>query len=295
MVITVIIAAAACVTAAAAAIIVFLTAGRKSSPEYADFYGTRFAHRGLYDNSPDKNRPENSLAAFALAVRCGLGVEFDIHLSRDGVPVVYHDDSLSRLCGIDKPIASFTADELHEIKILGTNQYIPRLSEVLGVIGGKVPIIAEFKCTPGGEYSVLELCEKAAPMLEEYGGSYCIESFNPYVVGWYKKNRPDVFRGQLSEKFSTKAGRRDRAALFMLSELLLNFVGRPDFVSYNCRDIYTFGFRLWRHIYGGAVSLWTVRDEGLMTSLCERGEADCCIFESFVPADIYLNGAGAAS
>ncbi len=282
MITAIIVSAAAALLVLIAALIIFLTAGRSKSPEFDEFFGGYFAHRGLYDNSPDKNRPENSLAAFSLAAERGFGVEFDIHISSDGVPVVFHDDTLRRLCGIDKRISELTSEELHQIKILGTDQYIPTLSEVLDIVGGRVPIIAELKCSPN-EYAPAALCEAAAPMLEARGGRYCIESFNPYVVGWYKKNRPNVFRGQLSEKFKSSGKPYERAVLYMLSELMMNFVGRPDFVSYNCRHTNVLGFKLWRHLYGGKVSFWTVRDADTCEKLLQSGEGDCVIFERFVP------------
>ena len=62
--------------------------------------------------------PENSMAAFEAAVAAGAdGIEFDVHLSRDGVPVIIHDDTLQRTHGLRKRVADMTADELREVRV----------------------------------------------------------------------------------------------------------------------------------------------------------------------------------
>ena len=88
-----------CAAGAAAALPVFLLApGHASRRQKAPFMGMNFAHRGLH--SRDKSVPENSIAAFRLAAREGYGVELDVHLSQDGQVVVFHDDTLERVCGV---------------------------------------------------------------------------------------------------------------------------------------------------------------------------------------------------
>jgi glycerophosphoryl diester phosphodiesterase len=73
--------------------------------------------------------PENTIAAFEAAIAAGAdGIEFDVHLSRDGVPVIIHDDTLQRTHGLRKRVADMTADELHEVRV-------PRLSELFHLVG----------------------------------------------------------------------------------------------------------------------------------------------------------------
>ena len=55
-----------------------------------------YAHRGLHDSS--RLIPENSMPAFREAVKQNLAIELDIHLTRDGKVVVFHDESLKRIC-----------------------------------------------------------------------------------------------------------------------------------------------------------------------------------------------------
>lgn len=62
--------------------------------------------------------PENSMAAFAAAIGAGAdGIEFDVHLSRDGVPVIIHDETLQRTHGLRKRVADLTVDELREVRV----------------------------------------------------------------------------------------------------------------------------------------------------------------------------------
>ena len=72
----------------------------------------------------------------------------------------------------------------------------------------------------------------ADKMLRAYKGMYCMESFNPLGVWWYRKNHPELVRGQLSDAF-LKEGEYVGVLYFILQNLLLNFVTKPDFVAYN--------------------------------------------------------------
>ena len=65
------------------------------------------AHRGLHDDE----LPENSMPAFAAAIEHGFNIEIDVHLSSDGHLVVFHDDNLKRVCGIDKKVKDCTVEE----------------------------------------------------------------------------------------------------------------------------------------------------------------------------------------
>ena len=63
-----------------------------------DLVFTDFAHRGLWNET----LPENSMGAFENAVAHGYGIELDVHLSSDGKVMVFHDDTLTRMCGVKK-------------------------------------------------------------------------------------------------------------------------------------------------------------------------------------------------
>ena len=126
--------------AAAAALPLFLLApGRATKRQKAPFMGRNFAHRGLH--SRDMSVPENSLEAFRLAAKAGYGIELDVQLSRDGQVVVFHDDTLDRVCGVHARVDEKSYDELRALGLCGTNNRIPLFSEVLDVIKGRGPLI----------------------------------------------------------------------------------------------------------------------------------------------------------
>ncbi len=262
-----------------ALIYVFAIAGRRRRPDAPDFFRRLYAHRGLFSPQAQNKVPENSLAAFRLAVEHGFGIELDVHVSADGELFVFHDDTLSRACGENVSVTSLTYDELSSRSLFGSNEHIPLFSDVLKLIGGKVPLIVEVKCAP--REPVAPVCERVKHMLDGYSGAYVIESFNPGVVHWFRKNAPYVFRGQLSEQFFTP-GHRDPAR-FALHHLLVNVLGRPDFVAYNCRHRRALAFRIWRRLYRMPAAGWTVRDADTMRTLIREDAYDCLIFEGFVP------------
>ena len=77
----------------------FLVAPRMfGGSDRTPFLEVHYAHRGLFDN--DTAAPENSLAAIRKAVAAGYGIEFDVQLSKDDIPVVFHDGTLKRMCGV---------------------------------------------------------------------------------------------------------------------------------------------------------------------------------------------------
>ena len=218
---------AAAAVAAAAGTLCFLTApGRAGKAQKKPFMYKNFAHRGLH--SRDKSIPENSLAAFERAASAGYGMELDVQLSRDGEVVVFHDDDLKRVCGVEAKVADLTLEELRKLRLCGTEETIPLFSEVLKCVRGRGALIVELKNGKRNE----ELCEKTYALLEKYSGEYCIESFNPFIVRWFKKNAPEVIRGQLANPPKDYNGEVGPITAVILGNCLLNFLSRPQFIAY---------------------------------------------------------------
>ena len=243
-----------CALLALAALYLFLISPARKHPSLRSMRNTFFAHRGLYDNQAGV--PENSLAAFRLAVRAGYGVEFDIHLSKDGIPIVFHDDTLLRMCGVDVRPEDKTAEELQKLRLLNTEETIPTLAEVLAVLDGRVPVIAEIKTLTLDS----AVCEEADKLLGGYRGWYCVESFNPFAMRWYKKNRPNIVRGQLSGPF-WKEKKLRTAKMFVLQHMLLNVLSRPHFVAYDLHGANGISFGLSTRFFHALPVAWTVRTE----------------------------------
>jgi glycerophosphoryl diester phosphodiesterase len=101
------------------------------------------AHRGA-----SAEKPENTLAAFRRALALEVdGIELDVHVTSDGVPVVFHDASLSRLTGTRGRIARKTWAELQTLQVLG-REPIPRLVDVLRLTRGLAVVQIELKAGP---------------------------------------------------------------------------------------------------------------------------------------------------
>ncbi len=243
-----------------------------NKPDRTPFYGVHYAHRGLFDNASDA--PENSLRAIQKAVEAGYGIEFDVQLSKDDIPVVFHDATLKRMCGIDGNVWEYTLEELQKMKLAHSNQAIPTFEEVLKVIGGKVPLIIEYKM----DRVDTKVCELGNAILEKYQGPYCVESFHPAAVKWYRTYRPDIIRGQLSEDYARHG--KKKVSLWAMTNLLINFVTRPDFIAYCHEDADNISRRICSKL--GALSVaWTVRsvDEYLKA----KPHFELFIFDSFIP------------
>ncbi len=250
-------------------IITFLVA--PSSKKHSDLekINKKFiAHRGLHD----EKLPENSIASFLAAVDKKLPIEIDLHLSKDGEVIVFHDANLKRMCGTDVKIADLSLHEIKKFKLLETEESIPTLTECLDAVNGKVPLLIEFKMENN---NTKELCSAANKILSEYKGVYLIQSFYPQILRWYKKHNKKICRGQLA-CVSKKKG----FSKWLAGNLLLNFIGRPHFVSYRHSDANNpmFKFSVWL----GAFPIgWTFQSKKALKQ--NKKYFNTWIFELFTP------------
>ena len=215
---------------AAALPVALLAPGRATKRQKAPFWGLNFAHRGLHTR--DKSIPENSLPAFERAAQAGYGMELDVQLSKDGQVVVFHDDTLDRVCGVHARVDEKTWAELQELRLCGTEYGIPLFSEVLQTVRGRGPLIVELKSGRRNR----ELCEKTYALLQDYRGEACVESFNPLIMAWFRFHAKDLLRGQLAAP-TREYKDQSRLQAFLLSHCLLNVFSRPQFIAYKigCR------------------------------------------------------------
>ncbi|MBO4392205.1 MAG: peptide-methionine (S)-S-oxide reductase MsrA [Clostridia bacterium] len=237
-----------------------------------DFNGLlcEYAHRGLYGNGI----PENSLAAFELALKEGVGVELDVQLSSDGEIFVFHDNNVKRMTGHDGILSKMTSSEIDNLRLSGTDQRIPKFTDVLSLIDGKVPVLVELK----GENLDTSLCDRVAPVLESYSGPYIVESFNPFLIGRIKKLLRGVRAGQLYTNVC-KDQEKINPITVSLTLMAFNFVSRPDFIAYNKECRKSFPVRLTTRFFRAPNFVWTVRGEEELSSVRLLGEH--AIFERF--------------
>lgn len=152
------------------------------------------AHRGLFNN--EKGIPENSIEAFKLAVENDFAIELDVHITLDEEIVVFHDNNIKRMTGVNAIVEDCTFEYLSSLNLINTKYNIPKLKDVLDLIDGKVPLLIEIKNTR--RVGKLEL--KLMEMLTLYNGKYIIESFNPLSLYFIRKRYPRVIIGQLASK-----------------------------------------------------------------------------------------------
>ena len=124
------------------------------------------------------------------------------------------------------------------------------------------------------------LCKRLCTELEGYSGVYCVESFDPRAVAWFKKHRPSVVRGQLSMRPGRYEGVNPLVA-FAASNLLANFLTRPDFIAYCVEDRRNISFRLCKKLYGVQEFSWTIHTQKDAAEVQKTG--GLLIFEHFDP------------
>ena len=254
--------------------------GRLSAAQAAPFYGVNHAHRGLY--AQDQSVPENSLPAFAAAAEKGYGMELDIQLSLDGEVVVFHDDTLARMCGIGGRVDAFPLARLREMPLAGTAERMPLQTEVFDTVAGKAPIIIELKTGPRNE----ELCRKGLALMrayqKQYGGAFCVESFDARIVAWFRKNAPDILRGQLTD--SPRALGSGHPVLdFIAGNLLSNVIARPQFIAHGPGR--KTALARFAEACGAMSVYWTARPGDDAAALEEY--YDAVIFEHYAPKPKY--------
>lgn len=142
------------------------------------------AHRGF-----SSQYPENSMLAFEKAIEIGAdGAEFDVQLTKDGIPVVFHDEGLLRMTGLDALVADLTLEELNALRLCGPiadrcePQRIPTLEEYFSLAAkhdflSVVELKTAFNEYPGIEEKVIALI-RAHDMADRV----IISSFNHYSL-----------------------------------------------------------------------------------------------------------------
>lgn len=272
--------AAAGVVAGACALVAPRRGGEGTEGRWAELCRHRYAHRGLHA----EGIPENSLTAFAKARELGFGVELDVHLTLDGELVVIHDSSLGRVCGRSGVVEQLTLAELGECRLMGTDEGVPTLDEVLRLFDASgdttspaPPVIVELKTADG---NAALLAERTMACIDRYDLSFCVESFDPRALGWLRAHRPDVLRGQLVRSF---LGDKDLGLARRLgaTALLGNVTARPDFIACRFRDRGLPAVRLACGRLGAHLVTWTIHSEREM--LESEAEGAPVIFEGFIP------------
>ena len=158
-----------------------------------------FAHRGA-----SAHAPENTLAAFLLAIEQGAdGIELDTKLTRDGYPVVIHDQTLMRTTGTAGRVGELRLGELRRLDagshydIAYRGELIPTLDEVFATVGHRTLLNVELTNYASPTDS---LPEKVAGLVERHGlaARVIFSSFNPLALVRVRRCLPQVPVGLLA-------------------------------------------------------------------------------------------------
>ncbi len=212
-----------------------------------------WAHRGA-----SAVAPENTLAAFAAAEAAGSdGIELDVHLSRDGVPVVIHDATVDRTTSGKGAVSRLSLEELRRLDAGGwfsssfAGEPVPTLEEVLYWAEGRLRLNLEIKEYAAGQ-AILQL-------LPRYPHArILVSSFDHKLLAALRRIDPQLPLGFLVESlFWRGAVRRAIAAGAESLNPRADLVSRPMLAA--CR----------RH--GLAVYPWTVDTPTRIASLARQG------------------------
>ena len=256
-------------------LILMKPSGKKhpNEPEMRKFI---YAHRGLHDKNI--GIPENSMAAFDRAVSEGYGIELDVHLSKDGTPVIMHDPSLLRTAGVDIAVTDIPDRDIKKYPLEGTGERIPLFSEVLTDVDGKVPLLIELK-VDSDNYEAL--CEATVKTLAGYNGIYAVQSFDPRAIKYLRIKYPDVMRGQLSGFLVKSGAELNRFLDFGLRNLLTNYMTKPHFIAYRVKDSRKLSVSVCRKLYRPLEFNWTCRKKAHHVIAHKNGAIP--IFEKYIP------------
>jgi glycerophosphoryl diester phosphodiesterase len=224
------------------------------------------AHRGLHDGN--KLVWENTLAAFSAAIRHGYPIECDLHLTSDGVPVVFHDSPLKRLTGEEGHARELTARQMQELHVGGTRERVPAFDEMLAHVGGKVPLVIELKGDDGHDGGLVKAVGKS---LSKYRGKAAIMSFDHHLIRQFAMHAPGVPGGLTAE------GVKDPEIEAHFSMLAHGI----SFVSYSVHHLPNRFVSTVRSKLKMPVITWTVRNQSDLAKT--YAEADQATFELMDP------------
>lgn len=243
------------------------------------------AHRGLHDDE----FPENSMPAFEAAIKHGFNIEIDVHLTRDGALVVFHDDTLKRVCGVEGKVRDFTLEELKKLRLADSQYTIPAFDEFLSLVKGKTGILCEIKGLNPYDNSIAEaVCKRIA----DYDGNIALQSFN-YGAVRYCRRHSDRPCGQLCTWQDWHG--KDRAHVMdFMGKLWVNRLSRPHFTAYDIRSAADNKY-LERVREKMPVLVWTVNSPEKLDLAAQV--ADNIIFEDIAPIveERYADRLGAAA
>lgn len=192
-------------------------------------FGKYIAHRGLHDD----DIAENSLSAFKKAIEKNLPAELDVRMTKDGKAVVFHDETLMRLCGFDMFIDQLTYEQLQAFDLKDNGEKIPLLVDVLKTVNGKIPLMIDIKQT----HTSCCFEKRLAHILKQYKGDFAVASYDPVSLAYFRIKMPEVKRIQKISKFTVSNQIENFKHKVNASPFTWKLVSKPDIVAVDLRAI----------------------------------------------------------
>lgn len=222
------------------------------------------AHRGSHNDEI----PENSMMAFRKSLSRNLPIEFDIHLLKDNNIIVFHDDNLYRMTGVNKKLRDCTYNEIKNLKLKNTNEKIPLLKDVLKLVDGKVLLDIELKEDHDGNNLEIELIK----ILKNYNGEFILKSFNYKAVKYLMKNTNYIV-GLLYPDLDSSKLKLSPLKKMIIRNINFNIILKPHFLAISKKAINDKCIKK----YKGPVLVWTIKTDAEKERFLKL--ADTVIFE----------------
>lgn len=248
------------------------------SATLSEIFARPIAHRGLHDRA--LGIVENTSSAFRRAIEQGFAIECDLQLTRDHVPVVFHDAALDRLTKRKGPVAAIDAAELALVPLKGTADTPMTFADLLRLVAGRVPLIVELKRQEKGNLALARATVAAA---KGYTGPLAFKSFEPRLVSGVRKAGFEGPIGMIIDAGGERAagaGGLTLARRMALRQLVHAPASSFDFVSCEHHALELPAIALLRRV-GKKVMTWTIRSHADAAKALEN--ADQIVFEGYLP------------
>lgn len=248
-----------------------------NKPDLGEIRRYDYARGGWF--SRKKGIPENSLPAMQAAIDHGYGIRLDVRLCRDGVPVVFRDSRLFRMCGTDGTVENTTMEELQTMCLEETEEKVPSLEKALKLIDAQVPVLLCLHTDNGNHDSI---ASRVCAVCDLYEGVFTVESDDPRVLRWFRMNRREWIRGTVVDgRRRSGEGIMDLLWDFFCFSLLMNFLTEPDYLSVNLETRINPSVWICRLVYRILRMDWTVRTQEEYEAV--RTNGSIAVFEDIEP------------
>jgi glycerophosphoryl diester phosphodiesterase len=243
------------------------------------FLARPIAHRGLHDAAASVM--ENTRAAFDAAIKGNFGIECDIQGSSDGEAMVFHDFTLQRLTTREGRVDALDSGALRAITFKSGKHGMETLADLFAQTAGKVPLVVEVKSRFDGDTRAIP---RIAALAKDYAGPLVFKSFDPAKMIALREAGITQPIGIVGEEgyahgeYAKLSSQQKHA----LANLLHFGESRPDFISWNHKNLPAAGPFLCRTAIGLPVMSWTIRSADAARIVAAH--ADQIVFEGFDPA-----------